>query len=164
MLAILFHPTEELKLSKFTKKLIAENYSSNLILYRKFPLWIQLSEANFYEKKIELNQIKDAKIFLKTVTTSISKIIINSPVLYQDGIFCNVSITTGNAEITAELQLAEIYNKTDKKENLIHSKKNTRNIFQSELFPMELKIFRVGNLIELSENSLALKDSVWHKL
>lgn len=137
------HPTEELKLRKFQKKLIADLNTCSTIHVASTPLWIEIpSETSLVTKD-------DLKNFSKTIIS------VEPAELTQTDseIYLAIKIKTSKSEIQSNLSLLKLYKG--------NSKSLTKN---TELPFKKIKIFRLGIPEDLSSNSKAIKDFVWCKL
>lgn len=171
MFVIIPHPTEELKLINFQKKLIKKNNDENTILYACQPLWIELPDFDDSEA---------SKAELKNFSKTIKEIIIKNTDYYDDEkkplpletswessketfqeaaqnfpneIFLPVEIITQDATIKSKIPLLRIY-----KGQLPQNLKNQKS-------PVEkLKIFRIAKTALYSENQKSLQDFIWCKL
>lgn len=146
MYVLIPHPTEELKLIKYQKQIISHFFVSGTLCYAETGLWIPL-----YAGDDERTQT------LKLIANTISEITIDSPVVSDDRIVCPVVIKRSQnlPTITTELPLCRILNK---------KQPSLENPAETELFPLKLKIFRLGLSCQLSDNSKAIQNSVWKKL
>lgn len=146
MYVLIPHPTEELKLIKFQKQLISQLFTNDILCYAESGLWIPF-----------LSGKEDSTQTLKNLSKTITSITINSPVIIEEKIFCPVTITRNQElpTVTTELPLCRILNK---------KQPSSENPAETELFPLKLKIFRLGLSCQLSDNSKAIQNSVWKKL
>ena len=150
MQVIIPHPTELKSLTKLQKQLIKENFSSDCLLTRQLPIWIDIDSSI---------QNELSKMELKDFSNTITKIELSSPELSsnKNSIFCPVTVFLNNQIIKSKLELVRIHTPS----KFILKKISTEEIN----FPLCLKIFRIGTKIELPEqNAQAIQDSVWKKL
>lgn len=144
MYVLIPHPTEELKLIKYQKLLTSALFQEGFICYSSNDFWIP-----FLEDETEINTE-----YLKSVSKSITQITVNEPQIRENQIFCPVKICT-DKEIDSEIFLGRIINE---------KKLQQENIKKSDLFPLNLKIFRLGVSVQISSNCKAIENSVWRKL
>lgn len=150
MLVIIPHPTEELKLIKFCKELISVFSKDDSFFYRTIPLWIKLDNPFF---SVEND--------LKTIADKITSISLSKPDIKGNEVFCPVCVEYNNHQIITNLSLLKFSQEIiDDKTKLNLLKK----LAASEIFPMQLKIFRIGYSVEVSSNSQAISSSVWKKI
>ena len=143
MLAVLLNPNDELKLIESTKKIAVNLSEGGSGFYTAFPLWCIIDEKNYTSAE------------LKDFSKSITAITLELPV-YDGALYSPVKIETLSGKIESRLTLLKQY-----------AKKNTAQELSSdikEMFPMQLKIFKIANVINLSKNSKAVSDFVWKKL
>lgn len=144
MFVIIPHPTEELKLINFQKKVISSINDNNFCLVSAFPFWI-----NFY------TSITD----LKKAAKNIKAISILKPEWKNNSLCSSVIIENKDSRETLQSTLILLEDiKKSCKEPCIPAG-------LTEDFPINLKIFRLGIASENSiEHSKAIQESVWCKL
>jgi len=144
MMVVIPHPTEELKLIKLQKSLIADLNTAATIYVASIPLWIDFpfSDSESYTK----NE-------LKTITKSIKEITLGELQYSSNEVYIPVSIKTDAAEIKTKLSFLKLYKGADS---------NPALNFEQPV--KKIKIFRLGIPEDLSTNSKAIKDFVWCKL
>ena len=141
MLVIILHPSQEIKLSHFIKELSGFCAKKGATTYKKVPLWIPLPQNKRMEDKIT-----DLQLLL--------------PQQKNDEILCPVQITYEDGKYFTEVTLQRFLQKPN--EDFI-SVFLTMNKSAAEMFPMQIKVFRLGNTVDISHNAKALTDSVWRK-
>ena len=142
MLVIILHPSQEIKISRLIKDLSGFYAKKGAVAYRKLPLWIPLPENKSIEDKI----------------TGLQLLL---PRQKDDEIVCPVLITYEDGEYQTEVSLQGFLQKP--KEDFL-SDFWMMNKAAAEMFPMEIKVFRIGNTVDISRNAKAITDSVWKKL
>jgi len=152
MVVLIPNPNQMLELIKFQKTFIKMHNTKEICFYQATPLWIPLNtEENFDFSKDDLT--KTAK--------SITSVQICPPELKllpeQDtvSLVSQVFINQNQSDLKSQLILCK---------SLTNTKIIQKKISSQEIFPMSLKVFRIGNKIQISENSSALSDFVWKKL
>lgn len=138
------HPTEELKLIKFQKKLISELNVAPSIYVSHLPLWIDIPNTNI---------VPETKDDLKTFSKTINSVEFVDFTQDDKGLSIKVTINTTTGKIFADLPILHLY------------KGPAKNLPQNIELPFKkIKIFRLGIPEDLSTNSKAIKDFVWCKL
>lgn len=165
MTVIIPHPDVELKIVKIQQELLKHLFNSapDFIFFKNFPLWIQL------------NNLSDEKQNLKNTAKTIKKVSFGRFQYENNKIFMEVTIITEKENIknrfTEKLVLLQGSKKNlpdnDFQQHSEITKKITtimeeiNNILHEE---QDLKIFRLGTVHEISENSKGISDSIWCKL
>ena len=142
MLVIILHPSQEIKISRLIKELSGFCAKKGATTYKKVPLWIPLPQNKTMEDKIT-----DLQVLL--------------PQQKDDEIICPVKITYEDGKYFTEVTLQRFLHKT--KEDFV-SDFLTMNKSAAEMFPMQIKVFRLGSTVDISRNAKALRESVWQKL
>lgn len=182
MTVIVLHSSDEMKILNISKQICSFLSSNSIISYRDNPLWIPFpleQQVQQFQKQIENNSQSKSQIFqnddlqsnfsnekeiLKEHSNKISNIIIYSPKALDDTIFCPVTIDYNNQIFNSKLTLLKVYKQNKEYKSLSNTDFFQKKIAASELFPMQLKIFRLARQIQLSKNSVSLSDFVWKKL
>ncbi len=138
MTIIIPHPTEELVLIRAQKKLIKELFEPGKIIYAHTPLWIPVDFESVEEAK---QKIKDVKVMSPVADKASGTII------------CPVQIITDNGTMQTSLRFIESPDGQLK-----------TNCSDAPDFPLDLKIFRLGECNSPSPNVYELKNSKWVKL
>ena len=145
MIVVAPHPTEELKLIKYQKALIKKLFVPGVIIYAHQPLWIET----------DFTSVQEAKESITGVTLT--------GVEYDE----SSGIITGKVMIDPRVK-PEDDKKIITKQPLIHIKgtiPNIQSVLQdTSLFPLPLKIFRLGECTCPSPGVYELKNTVWKKL
>ena len=140
MIVIVPHRDLELKLINSQKKIIKQifDYNKEVIPYAAMPLWIP----------VEFASVEEAK-------TAITKVTVLAPE-YDDNqatLFCPVQIKTNDGSVLKN------------KLNFIHGlPRFARNDESDETFPLEVKIFRLGESTSPKPGVYELSSPVWKKL
>ena len=142
MLVIILHPSQEIKLSQLIKELSGFCAKKGATTYKKVPLWIPLPQNKTMEDKIT-----DLQLIL--------------PQQKDDEIICPVQITYEDGKYFTELTLQGFLHKT--KEDFV-SDFLTMNKSAAEIFPMQIKVFRLGNTVDITRNAKAIAESEWRKI
>ena len=142
MLVIILHPSQEIKLSQLIKELSSFCAKKGATTYKKVPLWISLPQNKTMEDKIT-----DLQVLL--------------PQQKSEEIICPVQITYEDGKYFTEVTLQRFLYKAEKD---FVSDFLTMNKNAAEIFPMQIKVFRLGNTVDISRNAKALRESVWQKL
>ncbi len=142
MLVIILHPSQEIKLSRLIKELSGFCAKKGATTYKKVPLWIPLPPN-------------------KTMEDKITELQVLLPQQKTEEIICPVQITYEDEKYFTEVTLQRFLHKA--KEDFV-SDFLTMNKSAAEIFPMQIKVFRLGNTVDISRNDKALTDSVWRKL
>ncbi|MCQ2591936.1 MAG: hypothetical protein MJ188_04060 [Treponema sp.] len=184
MLVIAVHSTEEGKIIDFCKKLISDfskNFS-DFIFYRNIPFFLPVSsdflaDSDFLQKDIssDFSATDFSNDELKKLAGKIKALQIEAPVFSKDftsillplkieafnenhNSFCTyfsffplIKTILKNNAFTEEQKL-ELQNLLDKKNAA------------SELFPMQLKIFRLANQEQIDKITTGLTSFVWKKI
>ena len=143
MVVITPHPTEELKLIKYQKELIRRLFTSGTLIYAHQPLWIPT----------DFESVDQAKKEIKSVTVLASE--------YDEKkecIICPVKIETAGGEYL-ESKLDFIHGLPH---YVVPEPVEGRN--DDNIFPLPLKIFRLGECTSPSPNVYELSSTVWKKL
>ena len=158
MLALILNPNDELKLIEYAEKLAASLYESDFSeddgsFYTVYPLWTVIDKSRDYSQE----ELKD---FSKSILG------IRLGLLLFDGssIFLPVQLDIksqeSKTELECRLELLKLYGKKNTAQELpADIQKNA-----AENFPMQLKVFRIANAVNLSRNSRVLSAFVWKKL
>lgn len=150
MVVIIPHQTEELKLIKFQKMLIASLNSKNVIFYRQTPLWIELPFANFTTKE-------ELKSFSKQI-----KAVNFQTLQYTDNTLI-ISGTLLTNEKTYELHLP-IIKKISTAGDYTTPEDSTSTETTNKKSPVEnLKIFQLGIVNNISKSTFELSETTWVK-
>lgn len=149
MLALILNPNDELKLIEYSKNLAEKLTTTDYSFYTAFPLW-SIIDKNKTFKRDEL----------KEFSKSILEARLDAPLYEDNSLYLPLHLDTGAIKIDKRLTLLKAYSKKDTALEL----STDINIFSEENFPMQLKIFKIANVIKLSKNSKALSDFVWKKL
>ena len=128
------HPTEELQLIKFQKKIIETLFEKDRIMYSQLPLWIPL----------------------ETKPAVIKEVCFAAPDFSDKLIFIPVTVCGNDFEIKTTLPLVHLHSGRP------FSKEDIKKIPNLEI--KKLKIFRLGIEKELSSNSKCITDSKWIKV
>ncbi len=139
MIVIVPHPTQELLLIKAQKELIKKLFSPDTIIYCHLPLWIA---ADFDSVEKAKKEIKGISIFAPEYDEKENKII------------CPVEIQRESGCHKSKLPFIEIAEGSIKKEIPGDQK----------IFPLPLKIFRLGECNSPSPGFYELSKTVWKKL
>ena len=142
MLVIILHPSQEIKLSQLIKELSGFCAKKGATTYKKVPLWIPLPQNKTMDDKIT-----DLQLLL--------------PQQKNDEILCPVQITYEDGKYFTELTLQGFLHKT--KEDFV-SDFLTMNKSAAEIFPMQIKVFRLGNTVDITRNAKAIAESEWRKI
>ena len=142
MVVIILHPSQEIKINHLIKELSGFCAKKEAVTYRKFPLWISLPQNKTIEDKI----------------TGVQMLL---PQQKDDEIVCPVLINYEDEEYKTELTLQRFLNKPDEDfvSDFLMMNKNA-----AEMFPMQIKVFRTGNTVDISRNAKAIAKSEWRKI
>ena len=142
-IAVAPHPTEELKLIKYQKELVRRLFTPGTLVYAHQPLWIP---TNF-------TSVQEAKEKITGVTLT--------GVEYDEKnkmVMCVGEVEGGSLSLS----------KGHSKFPLLHLKGDIPNVQavlqDTQLFPLPLKIFRLGECTSPSPGVYELKNTVWKKL
>ena len=138
MIVITPHPTEELRLIKYQKELVRCLFTPGALVYAHQPLWIP---ANF-------ESVEQAKKEIKSVNVSAPEYDEE-----RESFICPVKIeTVGGTCLESKL-------------DFIHGLPRRSAIhINKDLFPLPLKIFRLGECTSPSPGFYELSNVVWKKL
>ena len=140
MIVIVPHRDLELKLINTQKKIIKQifDYNEKIIPYAAMPLWIPTEFAT----------IGEAKNAITKVTVMAPEFDIN-----KEGIFCPVQIeTTGGNVLESRLDFIR------------HCERSVAIQAYDETFPLDVKIFRLGECTSPKPDVYELSSPVWKKL
>lgn len=157
MLVIIPHPDDVLKITKFQNALIGHLAQFNLTYYKKPPLWFSLPELLAESFPENLKNIK------------VSSVIMEEPYVKEGKILSDITMQVNNQQINSEFTLLYPWNN---KETFPASFSTPESLLNQALsqnkkilnFPKAFRIFRIGIAERLSENSMALSESLWVKL
>lgn len=157
MIAIIPHPTEQLKLNNFQKEIC-----NNISTFPYFPLWFKLPADFFSEDDFPSPENQNIlKGNLKEIASKIDYLNIDIFNSEQKGFpELRLNIFSNGKSYISLLPLILEHNPISEADKSIMFKK----ISSSDLFPMSLKIFRVAKAVKLTENSQGLQAFVWKKL
>ena len=142
MVVIILHPSQEIKINHLIKELSSFCAKKEAVTYRKLPLWIPLPQNKTIEDKI----------------TGVQMLL---PQQKDDEIVCPVLINYEDEEYKTELTLQRFLNKPD--EDYV-SDFLMMNKAAAEMFPMQIKVFRTGNTVDITRNAKAIAESEWRKI
>lgn len=148
MVVIIPHQTEELKLIKFQKMLIASLNSKNVIFYRQTPLWIELPFANLTTKE-------ELKTFAKQIKA------VTFQTLQQTDNTLTLSGMLSTNENEYELNLPII---KKIKSSVVEPVETTIETTNKKSPVENLKIFQLGIVNNISKNTKELSETIWVKL
>lgn len=142
MVVIVIHRDLELTLISSQKKLIAEIYNSSrdLIPYSALPLWIN---TDFTSPKDAQGQIKKITILQPQYDKKSGEI------------FCPVKVQTADTIKDFSLSFIKFYKNASLKSIQSDADKT---------FPLEVKIFRLGECISPNPGVFELSNTIWKKL
>ena len=144
MIVIIPHPTEELILIREQKKMISDIFEKGKIIYAHLPLWIPTAFETVEQAKNEIDGIT-----------------INTPQYDENKecIVCPVEIKTKDGKVL------------ESKLDFIHglprhyAKQSDEAINTNEkVFPLAVKIFRLGICTSPKPDVFELSSSVWKKI
>ena len=167
MVVIVLHSTEELKVCRVIKELSGFCAKNGSVVYKKVPLWIPVEDLgknagdNLTDE--EINGYDKAQ--LKQFADRITEVQLLCPKQEDDEVYCPVVINTNTEEnkqkqIYTKLTLLQFLKPAEKDFVSEFFKTNTET---KNLFPLQIKIFRLANAVQLSKNSTALSDFIWRK-
>lgn len=142
MVVIILHPSQEIKINHLIKELSGFCAKKEAVTYRKLPLWIYLPQNKTIENKI----------------TGVQMLL---PQQKDDEIVCPVLINYEDEEYKTELTLQRFLNKPN--EDYV-SDFLMLNKAAAEMFPMQIKVFRTGNTVDITRNAKAIAESEWRKI
>ena len=140
MIVIVPHRDLELKLINAQKKIIRQifDYDKKIIPYAAMPLWIPTEFAT----------IEEAKNVITKVTILAPKYDKN-----KEGLFCLVQIETNDENILES-----------KLDFIRHCERSVAIQAYDETFPLDVKIFRLGECTSPKPDVYELSSPVWKKL
>ncbi|MBO4858300.1 MAG: hypothetical protein J5527_07285 [Treponema sp.] len=169
MVVIVLHSTEELKICRLIKELSGFCARGEVIVYKKVPLWIPVDElgekagANLADGEIDGYD----KAQLKLLAERITNVQLLFPKQDDDEVYCPVIISYNSEDneqkqITTKLTLLRFLQPVEKDfvSEFLSTNTGTET---ANLFPMQIKIFRLGNAIKTERNSFELTDFIWRK-
>ena len=167
MVVIVLHSTEELKVCRVIKEFSGFCAKNESVVYKKIPLWIPVEDfcKNAGDNLTDEETDDYDKAQLKQFADRITEVQLLFPKQEDDEVYCPVVITTNSKEnkqkqISTKLTLLRFLKPAEKDFVSEFFKTNTET---KNLFPMQIKIFRLGNAVQLSKNTTALSDFVWKK-
>ena len=153
MIVISLHPTEELKLIKYQKELVRCLFSPGALIYAHQPLWIPTTFTSVQEAKDNITGVTltgleyDEK---SKMIVCIGEVALREP--------------HGPQKKSGSLSLSKGHSKFP----LLHLEGDIPNVQavlqDTQLFPLPLKIFRLGECTSPSPGVYELKNVVWKKL
>ncbi len=159
MIVISLHPTEELKLIKYQKELVRCLFSPGALIYAHQPLWIPTT----------FTSIQKAKDNITGVTLT--------GVEYdekEERVICPVKISTiGGDYLESKLDFIHRLPRHSVPRNdgafsapgnSSHCERSAAIHINNDLFPLPLKIFRLGECTSPSPGVYELSNVVWKKL
>ena len=169
MVVIVLHPTQELRLCHLIKELSGFCARGGAVVYKTVPLWIPVEElgekegANLADGEIDGYD----KAQLKQLAERITNVQLLFPKQDDDEVYCPVVITYNSEEneqkqIMTKLPLFRFLQPAEKDfvSEFLSANTGTET---ANLFPMQIKIFRLGNAIKTGRNSFELTDFIWRK-
>ena len=170
MVVIVLHSTQELKICRLIKELSGFCARGGAVVYKKVPLWIPMEEMG--EK--EGANLTDGEIggydktHLKQLAERITNVQLLLPKQDDDEVYCPVVITYNSEDneqkkITTKLTLLRFLKPVEKDfvSEFLSTNTGTET---ANLFPMQIKIFRLGNAVMQGKNAMSISNSVWEKL
>lgn len=170
MVVIVLHSTEELKICRLIKELSGFCANGGAVVYKKVPLWIPVDElgekagANLADGEIDGYD----KAQLKQLAEKITNVQLLFPKQDNDEVCCPVVITFSTEDneqkkITTKLTLLRFLKPVEKDfvSEFLSTNTGTET---ANLFPMQIKIFRLGNAAMQGKNAMSISSSVWEKL
>ena len=149
-IAVAPHPTEELKLIKYQKELVRRLFTPGTLVYAHQPLWIP---TNF-------NTVQEAKEKITEVTLT--------GLEYDEKrecFICPVKIGTVDGTcLESKLDFIHGLPRRSAPRNDCHCERSAAIHINKDLFPLPLKIFRLGECTSPSPNIYELSNVVWKKL
>lgn len=146
MIVITPHPTEELKLIKYQKELVRRLFTPGALVYAHQPLWFPVDFASVQEAKESITGVTLTRVEYDEK----NKMIV-----------CIGEVAMGS------LPFAKLRNRGSKGP-LVHIQGDIPNVQaalqDATLFPLPLKIFRLGECTSPSPNVYELSNVVWKKL
>ena len=155
MIVIVPHRDLELKLINAQKKIIKQifDYNKDIIPYAAMPLWIPTDFASIEEAKNE-----------------ITKVTVLAPQYDEnkEGLFCPVQIGTNDGNILeSKLNFIHGLLRRSAPRNDIgdrHCERSAAIHLDESIFPLSLKIFRLGECTSPKPGVFELASPVWKKL
>ena len=144
MIVIVPHQDIELKLIKAQKNLIAQFADNNdNIVYPAMPLWINT----------DFTSVEDAKKQIKKIT-------VHNPEFddVEKALVCPVEIETMNGIIKNKLNFISGLLRFARNDKMSHDDKGCN------IFPLDVKIFRLGEATSSKPGVYELSSTVWKKL
>ncbi len=136
------HPTEELKLIKYQKELVRRLFTPGALVYAHQPLWIP----------VDFKSVQEAKEKITGVTLT--------GVEYDEKnkmVMCVGEVAMGSLNLSKGAKVPLIHIQGDIP--------NVQAVLQdAPLFPLPLKIFRLGECTSPSPNVYELRNIIWNKL
>jgi len=148
MIVLTPHPTEELRLIKYQKELVRCLFTPGALVYAHQPLWIP---ANF-------ESVEQAKKEIKSVT-----LLVPEYDEEKECFICPVKIETFGGTCL-ESKLDFIHGLPRRARNDCHCERSAAIHINKDLFPLPLKIFRLGECTSPSPGFYELSNVVWKKL
>ena len=159
MIVITPHPTEELRLIKYQKELVRCLFTPGALVYAHQPLWIP---ANF-------ESVEQAKKEIKSVNVSAPEYDEE-----RESFICPVKIeTVGGTCLESKLDFIHglPHRSAPRNDgtfsaprNDCHCERSAAIHINKDLFPLPLKIFRLGECTSPSPGFYELSNVVWKKL
>ena len=153
------HPTEELKLIKYQKELVRCLFTPGALIYAHQPLWIPVEFSSVQEAKEKITEVTltgveyDEK---SKMIVCIGEVALREPQGPQS--------KAGSLSKVGSLSLSKGCSKFP----LLHLEGDIPNVQavlqDTQLFPLPLKIFRLGECTSPSPNVYELSSTVWKKL
>ena len=156
MVVIVPHPTEELRLIKYQKELIRSLFTPGALIYAHQPLWITTT----------FESVEQAKKEIKSVTVLAPEYEENG-----EGVFCPVKIETlGGDCLESRLNFIcglprrlTAPRNDERSVTPCHCERSAAIHTNEDIFPLSLKIFRLGECTSPSPNVYELSSTVWKK-
>ena len=146
MIVITPHPTEELKLIKYQKELVRRLFTPGALVYAHQPLWFPVDFASVQEAKESITGVTLTGVEYDEK----NKIVV-----------CVGEVAMGSLPF-------DKIRKRGSKGPLVHIQGDIPNVQaalqDAPLFPLPLKIFRLGECTSPSPNVYELKNIIWKKL
>ena len=152
-IAVAPHPTEELKLIKYQKELVRRLFTPGTLVYAHQPLWIPTNFTSVQEAKEKITEVTLTGLEYDEK----SKMIV-----------CIGEVALREPQRPQKKSGSQSLSKGHSKFPLLHLEGDIPNVQavlqNTQLFPLPLKIFRLGECTSPSPGVYELKNTVWKKL
>ena len=168
MIVITPHPTEELKLIKYQKELVRRLFTPGALVYAHQPLWFPVDFASVQEAKESITGVTLTGVEYDEKNKIV--VCVGEVALRHRERHCKAGQKQSGGLFLASLR-ADMLRRAKEPQFIlpfIHLEGDIPNVQaalqDAPLFPLPLKIFRLGECTSPSPNVYELRNIIWKKL